>query len=136
MAGAVRFRVALAIDPGDGWDLCRSPIPAFMGTDGRQAPNLGQTEREQIMSMKEIRASLDISTAFQMMALAAEIINDRLQKNAKLAVSTPRSWPIPISADEFFHECISMAVYYRGQALGEASMIDDEEKDEKGRPSV
>ena len=86
------------------------------------------------MSMKEVRACLDIATAFQMMSVAAEIINRRLSENSRLAISTPRSWPIPVSADEFFAECIHMIVYYRGQALGEMSMMEDEDMKKDGGP--
>jgi hypothetical protein len=53
-----------------------------------------------------------LATSFRRIGHAASVINDVLHGNDGLSNSVPKTWPLPMSADEFAAECFAMAEYY------------------------
>jgi hypothetical protein len=53
-----------------------------------------------------------LATSFRRIGHAATVIGEVLHGNDQLNHSVPKTWPLPLSADEFAAECFAMAEYY------------------------
>lgn len=62
----------------------------------------------------------ELAAAFRTLFSAGMKINEVLRNNESLNDSVPVNWPLGMSADEWAHECATMADHYDNVALNES----------------